>query len=871
LTLTERPFWTIRPVVATPTDREKLAKVLALEQRQGCQDRAVIGGLEALLERLPASGAGNDGAALERARSRLAGYGGLAPAERARRVAAALSELDGELVRAQAAAGADPARANPSQEDPAPADLPPRLDDDPVPADLPPRLDDDPVLASPVRRMKGVGPRLAEALGRLGIHSLRDLLFHLPARYNDYRHLAPIQALRPGQEATITGTVWDLRTRKTARGRTVLTVILADSSGTVGCTFFNQPYLDKSFPQGARIVVSGRPELYQGRLVFRAPEWEPWDEDLVHTGRLVPVYPLTQGLSQRWLRAKAREAASAWAGGLGDPLPGALRDRHGLPSLPQAVTWLHQPADEAQVAAGRRRLAFDDLLAVGLWARQRRRERRSVPGPDLSAGEGARRSFGGSLPFTLTAAQARCLDEIGADLASGSPMTRLLQGDVGSGKTAVAAGAIVQCVASGYQAAIMAPTEILADQHLASLEALLGPSGYRRFDGAGTTAQPGGTLVSERREAGLAGAAAGEGPGAGPAPRWIARLVGSQKASERAATLAALRRGEVAVVVGTHALIQQHVAFDRLGLTVVDEQHRFGVLQRAELKARNIDGLDLPPPHQLIMTATPIPRTLALVLNADLDQSVLDEMPPGRKPVQTRRLRPDQRDAAYAFVARRVAAGEQAYIVYPLVEESEALELRAAVAEHARLAQEVFPDLNLGLLHGRLRPAEKEAVMAGFRAGRTQVLVATTVIEVGVDVPNATVMLIDGADRFGLAQLHQLRGRVGRGGAESVCLLLADEPSETAARRLDAMTRTQDGLALAELDLSLRGPGDYFGLRQAGVSDEFRFARLAGPEVLDLAGRAANEIMASDPGLQAPELHRVAARVAAFHAAAERV
>jgi ATP-dependent DNA helicase RecG len=612
----------------------------------------------------------------------------------------------------------------------------------------------------------------------------------------------------------------------------------------VGCTFFNQRYLERSFPQGARIVVSGRPEVFKGRLSFRAPEWELWDEELVHTARLVPVYPLTQGLSQRWLRARLRTVVEDWVAGLGEPLPAELLARHGLVALPEAVRRIHRPDNDADVAVGRRRLAFGELLLVGLWARQRRRARQAEPGLDLSAGADERRRLESALPFALTNAQQRCLAEIGADLSSAVPMTRLLQGDVGSGKTAVAAGAIAQCVAAGYQAALMAPTEILAEQHLASLEGLLTPLGYERFRPAGPNGE-----------------------------RTIARLVGSQKAKEKAQTSAAIARGEVSVVVGTHALIQEHVAFTRLGLAVVDEQHRFGVLQRSELLARRSEegAAALPTPHLLVMTATPIPRTLALALNADLDQSVLDEMPPGRKPVKTRWLAADQRPVAYQFVERRVAAGEQAYLVFPLVEESETLDVRAAVAEHTRLAAEVFPTRTVGLLHGRMRPAEKDAVMAGFRAGDIQILVATTVIEVGVDVPNATVMLIDGADRFGLAQLHQLRGRVGRGRAESVCLLVADDPSEAATRRLEAMTRTADGLALAELDLKLRGPGDYFGLRQSGVSERFRFARLADEAAITAAQQAAAELMREDPDLVLPAHRSLGAQVAAFHAAAERV
>jgi ATP-dependent DNA helicase RecG len=817
---------------------DKLGKVLELERRQGCLDQAVIGGLaaflarwrdEAVREALPDAVVGGVLSALD-------GYASLTPAERDTRLSAT-TRLFGSRVERAAIMDTEAPRPDTADAPSSPG------------AGASVLAVDDPALAAPVTRLRGIGPRLAENLARLGLVTIGDLLLHVPHRYNDFRQLKAISGLRPGEEATVAGTVWDVRTRRLGPGRHLLTVVLADPSGTIGCTFFNQPYLAQQFTQGAGIVVSGRAEVFQGRLTFRAPEWEPLDAELVHTGRLVPVYSLTQGVTQRWLRARIHDAVEAWADRLGDPLPAALRAREGLLSRPDAVRALHGPQSEADVTAGRRRVAFDDLLVLGIWSRQRRRARRAVPALDLSAGEDARATFEQGLPFALTGAQRRCLDEITADLSSGVPMTRLLQGDVGSGKTAVAAGAIVQCVAAGYQAALMAPTEILAEQHLASLMRLLAPLNYRPF------------------EAGTDGDAMAE---AGPR---IARLVGSMRPAAKAAVAAAVRAGHVELVVGTHALIQEPVAFARLGLAVVDEQHRFGVVQRSDLAARAADVGGAPElsPHVLVMTATPIPRTLALVLNADLDQSVIDALPPGRKPIKTLWLRPNERERAYAYVRRRVDAGEQAYIVCPLVEESETIETRAAVAEYERLSTEVFPDLSMGLLHGRLRPAEKEAVMSAFRAGEIAILVATSVIEVGVDVPNATVMLIDGADRFGLAQLHQFRGRVGRGAADSVCLLLADSPSETAVARLEALTRTADGLILAELDLQMRGPGDYFGLQQSGVVDRFRFARLAGPEVMAQAQRVATTLMVEDPELVRPEHAALAERVASFHAAAERV
>ncbi len=547
-----------------PSARETLTKVLALEGRKGYTDEAVIGGLAAFVPRwAEAARAELDDSLVTEVVAALDGYRALPAERRAQQVAAALAAVERVTSRA-AAGGATTVRGAKDATTGRPAaSVRAAAESAPPPASTwPLRTDDDPALDAPVTALKGIGPRLAGGLQRLEIRTIRDLILHLPHRYNDYRQLQPIHQLQVGQETTILGTVWDVRRRKPGPGRQVLTVVLADRSGTVPCTFFNQPYLERRFPQGARIVVSGRPVLYKGRLTFNSPEWEPYEGELVHTGRLVPVYPLTEGIRQRWLRARIREAITARAGQLGDPLPPELRAHLGLPTVPDAVRALHVPTDEAEVALAQRRLAFDDLLVLGLWSRQRRRQRKATPAPDLSAGAAARRALVGTLPFELTGAQQRCLDEIGSDLASGELMTRLLQGDVGSGKTAVAAGAVVQCVAAGWQAALMAPTEILAEQHFASLSRLLEPLGYWAFDPAGEPVT---------------------GPGPGPG---IARLVGSMKPAAKAAVSQALRQGDLAVVVGTHALIQEHVRFPRLGLAVVDEQHRFGVLQRGELALR---------------------------------------------------------------------------------------------------------------------------------------------------------------------------------------------------------------------------------------------------------------------------------------------
>ncbi|MCE7937400.1 MAG: ATP-dependent DNA helicase RecG, partial [Chloroflexi bacterium CFX6] len=699
------------------------------------------------------------------------------------------------------------------------------------------RLDD------AVTILRGIGPRQAEHLAVLGIRTVRDLLYHAPSRYRDFSRLSRINQLRPGEDATVVGTVWDVKKRRIPAGnRHMLTVVVSDTTANVQCTFFNQPYLEREFSIGDQLVVSGKVDVWAGRLVFRAPEWERLERDLVHTGRLVPIYPLTQGVTQRWLRRQIKQTVDEWAPHVEDPLPRDLRQRAGVVALPAALRDLHFPEHAAALDAARARLAFDELLVLQLWLMRRRRTARARPGIDLSNGRPALDAFVAALPFTLTGAQVRVIDEIAADLSRSEPMSRLLQGDVGCGKTAVAGAAMAMCVGAGHQAALMAPTEILAEQHFANLCRLLAADGFTAYDPAS--------------------------PDTGG--HRLARLVGGMKAGDKAAVAAALAAGKIDIVVGTHAVIQDAVRFERLGLAVVDEQHRFGVLQRAELQA-GTSPASAAVPHMLIMTATPIPRTLAQVINADLDQSVIDEMPPGRQSVKTYWLGPQERERGYQYIRHRVGQSEQAYVVCPLVEESERLASPSAIAEYERLRTEVFPDLRLGLLHGRMRPAEKEAVMADFHAGRIQVLVSTTVIEVGVDVPNATVMLIDGADRFGLAQLHQLRGRVGRGTAESVCLLMAHDPSETAAARLRLMTETSDGLVLAEKDLATRGPGDYFGVQQSGIVDRFRFARLVPGDPLTRAQRVAGTLMADDPELARPDLAALRAEVEAFSAGAGRI
>ena len=568
-----------------------------------------------------------------------------------------------------------------------------------------------------------------------------------------------------------------------------------------------------TFRRGQRVVLYGKPVRYRGSLQLNHPEFEIVEDDgeeQLHTGRLVPVYPLTDGLGQRTLRSLIHRVVEEFADAVADSLPPALRRRLGLLPLTEALKGIHFPENPAQADAARRRLAFDDLFILQLGLALRRRRDATAPGIRMGPPGPLVARLRALLPYRLTRAQERVWDEIQKDLGKGRPMNRLLQGDVGSGKTVVALLTVLTAVEAGYQAALMAPTEILAEQHSLTLGPLLTPLGVR---------------------SGL--------------------LTAGLKATERAALLGRIRTGEVDVVMGTHALIEEAVEFSRLGLAVIDEQHRFGVLQRAKLRGKGVN------PHVLVMTATPIPRTLALTWYGDLDLSVIDEMPPGRQPVVTASRTEAKRPQIYDFLRTELQAGRQIYVVCPLVEESEAKDLRAATELAERLRTDVFPDVRVGLLHGRLRLDEKEAVMRAFKAGEIRILVSTTVIEVGIDVPNASVMLVEHAERFGLAQLHQLRGRIGRGPWKSYCILMAGRSlTPEAERRLEALCESQDGFFIAEVDLSLRGPGEFFGTRQSGLP-EFRFANLLRDgRLLEQARREAMALVAADPRLARPE-HRL--------------
>lgn len=680
-------------------------------------------------------------------------------------------------------------------------------------------------LATPVKYVKGVGPVRAAILEAKGISTVEDLLAYPPFRYEDRSNTKAISQLAPGEMATV---VADVRTARLAgfqrRSLGLFEASFTDSSRAVLLgKWFHGGYLVDVIAPGQRIALYGKVEFdsYTGQIAMLHPEFEilpAADEEgeaALHTGRVVPIYEAAGKITARVFRRIVHRVLEA-LDPLDDPLPGEIRRRLKLPDRWTAIRELHFPPQEADLrvlnafrSPSQRRLIFEEFFWLQCGLILKRNKARGEAGISFELSSRAREKIKQMLPFRPTPAQKRVLAEIAKDMAAAHPMNRLLQGDVGSGKTLVAAEAAIIAIENGYQAAVLAPTEILATQHYLYLKDLFAGLGY-----------------------------------------LVILLTGSASARDKTRLKKLAAEGAAHVVAGTHALLEQDVEFKKLGLAIVDEQHRFGVMQRLRLMQKGVH------PDVLVMTATPIPRTLALTLYGDLDVSVLDELPPGRKPIVTRQVEADQVELVYSFLKKQTDAGRQAYVVYPVIEESEKQALKAAQKMHRHLSEEVFPNTPVGLLHGRLAAGEKEAVMEAFKRGEVKILVSTTVVEVGVDVPNATVMVIEQAERFGLAQLHQLRGRVGRGGAQSYCILVTEKLNEAAQERIRTMVDSTDGFHIAEMDLRLRGPGEFFGTRQSGLPT-LRIANLLRDnDVLEAARREALSFVAN-PG-SAEELRRAA-------------
>jgi ATP-dependent DNA helicase RecG len=824
-------------------------KILSQELRSGCADKVVIGGLEKYVERWSSTIYEMDGGYPTRPEAAqvvrlLAGYSGRTPEEREAGLVAAVAVARQVVNRLRSLPASSRQAANSSQH-PEPDTHHPSLithHSSPVAQSSSPRTRrpssvSQPSRAShisaaigledPIVTLRGIGKLKASKLAKLGIEKVKNLLTHYPRDYRDYSSTKRIADLMYGESVSVVGLVEDVQVFPSQQGRFRTTVKVRDSSGRISATWFRYGYGGVRISPNTQIAMAGTVTGYGSQISLDSPDWELAVDCPLHTRRLVPVYPLTEGVSDYWLREIMAEVVPRCASQLEEYLPPWVSQRFELMALPKAMAAIHFPKDPEELARARFRLAFDELFLIQVAALKRRAEWQSGSmAPQLKATDEMVDRFLACQPFTLTGAQRKVTAEIRADLASCRPMTRLLEGEVGSGKTIVAAVALLSAVSSGYQGALMAPTEILAEQHARTLQATFGNARQVIED-------------------------------------WIGRslrlevLTGASKRSEREAIHRGAESGDVDILVGTQAIIQEGLDFKRLGLAIVDEQHRFGVVQRTALRQKGGS------PHLLVMTATPIPRTLALTLYGDLDLSVIDELPPGRQKVKTHLLGPTERDSAYEHIRREAAEGRQAFIICPLVEDNPSLEVRAATAEYERLRYGELAGLRLALLHGRMRPSEKDRIMLDFRSGEHDVLVSTSVVEVGIDVPNATVMLVEGAERFGLAQLHQFRGRVGRGAHASSCILLTDSMEEASLERLRKVEAISDGFRLADEDLKLRGPGEYLGVRQSGFPD-LRMADLQDLQLIEMARGAAAELIHKDPGLEALENRRIGVEIQAL-------
>ncbi len=671
------------------------------------------------------------------------------------------------------------------------------------------------ILDQSVQCLKGVGPIRGKIFEHLGIHTINDLLYYFPRDYKDHTRIQKISDSRIGAKITIQGKVLGVNTRISRSRKHLLEVFVSDDTGTIAATWFNQPFLTKKFHIGDNVLLHGKVGTYK-YLQLLSPEYEIIhnEENDDKEGEVIPIYSLTEQISQGYFRKIMREAVHHFANVAEEILPEEIQERNRLIPLPDALKDIHFPKTFEHVKNAKLRLAYNELFILQTAMALRRRSVKEETGISFRIGSNVDTHIRRLIPFTLTRAQERVIHEIREDMRSNKPMNRLLQGDVGSGKTVVAIYAILAAIANGYQSAFMAPTEILVEQHFQMLRKYLNHSHVN-----------------------------------------VHLLTGDTHSKQKRNSLEQIANGKVDLVVGTHALIEEAVQFKKLGLVVIDEQHKFGVIQRLRLKEKG------PYPDTLIMTATPIPRTISLTLFGDLDISILDEMPPGRPPIKTLWIPKGKEKTAYDFIYGEITRGRQIFIVYPLVEESEALDLKAAVTEAKKLQTDIFPNFRIGLLHGQMKSAEKDKIMTDFKEKRYDILVSTVIIEVGIDIPNATIMVIEHAERFGLSQLHQLRGRIGRGSEQSYCLLFGNPKSKESVERLKIMTKTCNGFEVAEMDFRLRGPGEFFGTRQHGLP-ELKISNLIKDfPILKQARKDAFEIVSKDPHLTSEMYHKIKQKV----------
>lgn len=671
-------------------------------------------------------------------------------------------------------------------------------------------------LNSKLNEVLGIGPVYISKLNRLGVGTVRDLLFYVPRRWDDFSHIVPIREAKPNEPVSIKGTIWDIANKRTRTGMVITEAVIADETGTIKAVWFNQPFLTNTLKAEDQICLAGKIEWNHGSVSIQSPGYEKieqdGDEELTHVGRIIPVYAETDGVSSKWLRSRIKPLMK-YIYSLRDYLPEDIKRENNLIDLPAAIRQMHFPDNARELKKAKDRLDFDEMFFLQLAVLNSRKKLKQEKAIAIPFNEALIKGFVADLPFKLTEAQRRSAWEILIDLAKVMPMNRLLQGDVGSGKTIVAAIAMLNTALSKYQSVLLCPTEILAHQHFEKISGLLKP-----FE------------------------------------EECILLTGSTPKAEKDELKSRIHDGDVRIIIGTHALLEKGVEFWRLGLAIVDEQHRFGVDQRANLRKESVSTGTLP--HFLTMTATPIPRTLSLTFFGDLDVSVLDEMPPGRKPVITRLVPNERRLDGYQFIEQEINKGRQAFVICPLIGEDseEEIEKKTVVQEFNNLSKKIYPNLTIAFIHGKMKPVEKEKIMKEFETAKIDILVSTSVIEVGIDIPNSTIMIIEDADRFGLSQLHQFRGRVGRGEHQSYCFLFTKTKNEDTLRRLAALVHTNDGFKLAETDLELRGPGDFIGSRQHGMPD-INMRNLTNPMLIKKCRDSANKYLEKNNVENHPELY----------------